>query len=238
MSEEKRLAFEASRAARVAALHERLTAPPESGGLPAAATAATASSSTAAAAAPSAAALTLEIGCGHGHFLAAYAAAHPGEYCVGVDLLTKRIGRALRKRDRAGLRNLDFFKADAFEFLEAMPDAARLARIFFLHPDPWPKLRHHKNRLVQTRLLDRLAALATPGVTRLHFRTDHGGYFEWTREKIAAHPAWRIVEGAPWPFEQETFFSKLLPDHQSLIAERTVDQGSPVAPSFPVVEPT
>jgi tRNA (guanine-N7-)-methyltransferase len=202
MSEEKRLEFEASRTARVAALREHLAAAPEAGGL------------------PPGAVLTLEIGCGHGHFLAAYAAAHPGEYCVGVDLITKRVERSLRKRDRGGLRNLDFFKADAFEFIEAMPDAARAATIFFIHPDPWPKLRHHKNRLIQTHLLDRLAALTTPGVSRLCFRTDHAGYFEWAHEKVGAHPAWRVLEGEPWPFEQETYFSKLLPEHQSLVAER------------------
>jgi tRNA (guanine-N7-)-methyltransferase len=202
MSEDKRLVVEAARVARVNALRARLSAAPEAGGV------------------PPGAALTLEIGCGHGHFLAAYAAARPENYCVGVDLLTKRIERALRKRDRAALRNLDFFKADAFEFLEALPDSTRLAEIFFLFPDPWPKTRHHKNRLIQVALLDRLAALSVAGNTRLHFRTDHADYFAWTREKLAAHPAWKLLEGEPWPFEQETFFSKILPSYQSLVAER------------------
>ena len=202
MSEDKRIEIEANRVARIAALNARLTAAPEAGGV------------------PPCAALTLEIGCGHGHFLAAYAAAHPANYCVGVDLLTKRIERGLRKRDRAGLRNLDFFKADAFEFLAAIPDNTRLAEIFFLFPDPWPKTRHHKNRLIQISLLDRLAALAVPGRTRLYFRTDHAGYFAWAGEMISAHPAWRILDGEPWPFEHETFFSNLLPEYQSLVAEQ------------------
>jgi tRNA (guanine-N7-)-methyltransferase len=202
MSEDKRIEIEATRAARIAALNARLTAAPESGGV------------------PPGAALTLEIGCGHGHFLAAYAAARPSNYCVGVDLLTKRIERSLRKRDRAALRNLDFFKADAFEFLAALPDSIRLAEIFFLFPDPWPKTRHHKNRLIQITLLDRLAALSVSGTTRLHFRTDHVGYFEWALEKVGGHPAWRVLDGEPWPFEHETFFSSILPDYQSFIAER------------------
>ncbi|MBQ8445047.1 MAG: methyltransferase domain-containing protein, partial [Opitutales bacterium] len=65
--------------------------------------------------------LTLEIGCGHGHFLAAYAQAFPQEFCLGLDLISKRIERANRKRELAGLTNLAFFKAEATERLLALP---------------------------------------------------------------------------------------------------------------------
>lgn len=197
MSEEVRAAIEAQRTARIAALRDYLT--PLLAGQPH---------------------LTLEIGCGHGHFLAAYAAAQPEKFCIGVDLLTKRIERGNRKRDRQGLANLDFIKAEANELLAAIPDNHRLSEIFFLFPDPWPKTRHHKNRLIQTALLDRLAALSLPGKTRLHFRTDHADYFTWSTDLLRAHPAWEILPEAPWPFEQETFFSQLLPEYQSLIAGR------------------
>ena len=195
MSEAIRAALEAQRAARIAALREYLT-PLLAGHSE----------------------FTLEIGCGHGHFLAAYAAAHPEKFCIGVDLLTKRIERGNRKRDRQGLANLDFIKAEAGELLAAIPAALRLAEIFFLFPDPWPKTRHHKNRLIQTALLDRLSTLSLPGKTRLHFRTDHADYFTWSADLLRAHPDWEILPDAPWPFEQETFFSQLLPDYQSLIA--------------------
>jgi len=164
--------------------------------------------------------LTLEIGCGHGHFLAAYATAFPQEFCLGFDLISKRIERANRKRELAELGNLAFFKAEATELLLALPEACRLGKIFFLFPDPWPKKRHHKNRLIQTEMLDRLANRAVAG-TRLHFRTDHAEYFEWSRELVDAHPLWKRLVDAPWPFEHETYFQKILPDaYQSLIAER------------------
>lgn len=164
-------------------------------------------------------ALTLEIGCGHGHFLAAYAAAFPQEFCVGLDLISKRIERANRKRELAGLANLAFFKAEATELLLALPEKCRLGKIFFLFPDPWPKKRHHKNRLIQTEMLDRLAARSVAG-TRLHFRTDHAEYFEWSRELVSAHPRWRPLPDAPWPFEHETYFQSILPDaYRSLVAE-------------------
>lgn len=164
--------------------------------------------------------LTLEIGCGHGHFLAAYAQTFPQEFCLGLDLISKRIERANRKRELAALANLAFFKAEATELLLALPEHCRLAKIFFLFPDPWPKKRHHKNRLIQPEMLDRLAAKASAG-TRLHFRTDHAEYFDWSREIIDAHPLWTRLPDAPWPFEHETYFQSILPDaHQSLIAER------------------
>lgn len=164
--------------------------------------------------------LTLEIGCGHGHFLAAYAQAFPQEFCVGLDLISKRIERAERKRERSGAGNLAFFKAEATEFMTALPERCRLGKIFLLFPDPWPKKRHHKNRLTRPEMLSALAERAPAG-TRLHFRTDHAEFFEWSRETVAAHPAWTLPPDAPWPFEHETYFQSILPDaYRSLVAER------------------
>ena len=82
--------------------------------------------------------LTLEIGCGHGHFLTAYAAAHPDLRCLGLDIANDRIARALRKRDRARLANLDFVHADADDLLSALPEEISLSQVFVLFPDPWP----------------------------------------------------------------------------------------------------
>src|SRR5476651_1270177 len=67
---------------------------------------------------PPKAEIVCEIGCGHGHFLAAYAAAHPDQICVGLDISGERIARAVRKRDRARLANLHFIHAEANEFLD------------------------------------------------------------------------------------------------------------------------
>lgn len=164
--------------------------------------------------------LTLEIGCGHGHFLAAYAAAFPQEFCLGLDLISKRIERANRKKELAALENLAFFKADANELLLALPETYRLGKIFFLFPDPWPKKRHHKNRLIQTAMLDALAQRSRTGA-RLHFRTDHAEYFAWSTELVDAHAAWKRLPDAAFPFERETYFQSILPDaYQSLVAER------------------
>jgi tRNA (guanine-N7-)-methyltransferase len=172
--------------------------------------------------------LTLEIGCGHGHYLNAFAAAHPGEFCVGIDLLADRIERAERKAKRARLANLAFVQAEAslflsalqaWEKLEGVPDdasaasvpfrAPRLGRVFVLFSDPWPKRRHWKHRVLQTSLLDALAALAVPGA-RLHFRTDHPDYFDYARDVVANHPRWSLTppDQEPWPFEYVSVFEE------------------------------
>lgn len=164
---------------------------------------------------------TLEIGCGHGHFLAACAAAFPSEFCVGLDLVSKRIERALRKKELGALQNLAFFKAEATEFLLALPPRCRFDKIFFLFPDPWPKKRHHKNRLIQREMLARLAEHTTAGA-QLFFRTDHEEYFAWTCALVDESDAWtRLGDDARWPFEHETYFQKILPDaYRSLVAVR------------------
>lgn len=160
-----------------------------------------------------------EVGCGHGHFLAAYAAKHPTELCVGVDITLDRIERGIRKRDRAKLANLHFIHADANVFLESLPDSAAFSAIFILFPDPWPKRRHHKNRIMQPEFLHAIAKRAGQG-TPLHFRTDHQDYFRDAAATVREHPDWEIV-AEPWPFEHLTVFQSRAPSHQSLTARRT-----------------
>src|SRR5687768_7454544 len=87
---------------------------------------------------------TWELGSGHGHFLTAFAQVHRDKCCIGVDIESDRIARAVRKRDRAQLENLFFLRADARLFLECLPERAAFSDLFILFPDPWPKLRHHK----------------------------------------------------------------------------------------------
>jgi len=163
--------------------------------------------------------ITFELGCGHGHWLAAYAAAHPGEYCVGIDLITHRVERSVRKQTLGKLDNVIFLKAEATEFLEALPEAVRLAKIFILYPDPWPKKKHHKNRFISADNLGLLASRAAGGA-RLHFRTDNADYFAWTGEHLAAHPQWQIEPEAIWPFEQKTFFEERMKDRRDVFARR------------------
>ena len=117
----------------------------------------------------------LEIGCGHGHFLAAYAAAHPKQFCVGIDLNNKRLQKSDKKREKRELNNLHFLKAEAREFIEALDPNVRLNRIFILFPDPWPKKRHTKRRLIKPDFVKLIGQKLAPG-GRIYLATDFEVY--------------------------------------------------------------
>ena len=164
--------------------------------------------------------VTLEIGCGHGHYLTAYAAAHPEEPCVAIDIIEDRLERAARKSERAGVNNITWLRASAEDLLAVWPAEVKLGpRIFILFPDPWPKRRHWKNRLIQAPFLEELAERTEPGA-ELCFRTDHAPYFLWARDVLSEHPRWKIDPAAPWPMEVETVFQARAPAYQSLMARR------------------
>ena len=168
-------------------------------------------------------ALTLEIGCGHGHFLAAYAAKHRDEHCVALDIIVDRLERAQRKTDAAGLTNVTWLRTSAEDFLEALPDEVVFnRRIFVLFPDPWPKRKHWKNRLIQNSFLDQMANHAAPK-TQICFRTDYGPYFDSAAEIIQTHDKWEVRSPEDWPFEQETVFEARADSHQSLVATRAAE---------------
>ncbi len=163
--------------------------------------------------------ILFEAGCGHGHWLTDYAAAHPGQTCVGIDLISLRIRKARAKRDKRALPNLHFFKAELGEFLEVLPRRIRFDLTVLLFPDPWPKARHHRRRMVQPGFLDEVAARTDPG-GRFCFRSDDRPYYDWTVEHLEAHPAWEIDPGATWPHEMETYFQSLMDEYFSVIARR------------------
>lgn len=158
----------------------------------------------------------LEIGAGHGHFLTAYAATHPEVVCVGIDIIGERVERALRKRDRAGLVRLHFLHGEARLFLETLPSHARAAKVFILFPDPWPKKRHHKHRVIQPSFLSLLRSRLRDDA-ELFFRTDHRAYFEYAHATLDAHPEWQLTDSR-WPFEYESVFQQRAQLHYSLSA--------------------
>jgi tRNA (guanine-N7-)-methyltransferase len=160
-----------------------------------------------------------EVGSGHGHFLTAYAGAHPDQICIGIDITSDRIARADKKRDRARLGNLHFVRADADDFLAVMPDRARFISIFILFPDPWPKRRHHKNRVVKEEFLT-ASAKKSRRDSKLYFRTDHEPYYREVCALLNAHQSWSDPETQQWPFDEATVFEKRAERHFSLVAKR------------------
>ncbi|CAI8292789.1 MAG: tRNA (guanine-N(7)-)-methyltransferase [Opitutia bacterium UBA7350] len=163
--------------------------------------------------------IVFEAGCGHGHWLTAYAAAHPEQCCVGIDLIARRIRKAQEKCSKRNLPNLHFFKAELGEFLEILAPSLRFEMTILLFPDPWPKVRHHRRRMVQTAFLDKLAERTYSGGC-FCFRSDDRTYFDWTTEHLQMHPEWGIDPTGDWPYERETYFQKMMAQYYSVLAYR------------------
>ena len=163
-------------------------------------------------------AISWELGCGHGHFLTKFASLHPERFFIGIDLLGDRLRKAGRKQAVGGVTNLRFVKAEADEFLACLSPAIKIEEAVILFPDPWPKRRHHKNRIIQDAFLEKLAHHMAPG-GRLYFRTDHEPYLVWTHDKLSLHQSWKLLPDAPWILEEQTVFQARAASFGSLVAE-------------------
>ena len=160
--------------------------------------------------------VNLEIGCGHGHWLTSLASSNKNELFVGIDLLSKRIRKADRKKELAYLDNVFFLKAEASEFLEALPKKIHIKNTFVMYPDPWPKKRHHKNRLIQDSFLCLLHDKSIKE-SKLFFKTDHKAYFEWTKQIISESASWELGS-EEWPHNASSFFDDLFESSNSCSA--------------------
>jgi tRNA (guanine-N7-)-methyltransferase len=129
----------------------------------------------------------LEIGFGMGDTTADIAAAHPGNDYLCVEVHTPGVGSLLYRLAATGLANVRVIQHDAVEVLERMiaPDALDGVHVFF--PDPWPKKRHHKRRLIQPPLVALLASRMKPGAY-LHVATDWEDYAGRILEVLSAEP--------------------------------------------------
>ena len=130
----------------------------------------------------------LEIGFGMGETTALIAEAHPENNYLGIEVHTPGVGSLLKLIDEAKLDNLRLIQHDAVEVLDHMiaPGALAGAHIFF--PDPWPKKRHHKRRLIQSAFVALLASRLAPGAY-LHAATDWEEYAEQILAVFVAEPA-------------------------------------------------
>ena len=156
--------------------------------------------------------LSLEIGFGNGDNLLGLARAHPERDYLGVEVHRPGVGRLLLAVARDGLENVRVICHDAVEVLAAQIAPATLAEILILFPDPWPKKRHHKRRLVQREFVDLAASRLEPGGV-LRLATDWEPYAHAMLEVLSAAPLLantadsgtfipRPAERAPTRFEQ------------------------------------
>lgn len=162
---------------------------------------------------------TFELGCGKGHYLSSYGLAFPKEICIGIDIISSRVRDSRKKVEKNATDNVYFFKAEGNEFLEALPKGKKFHKIIIMFPDPWPKKRHHKHRIIQTGFMKDMYDNAEEGAM-FYFRTDSVEYFDWTKNIVEQSGIWEILVGENLPFEEETQFQKYMDSWQTLVAKK------------------
>ena len=129
----------------------------------------------------------LEIGFGMGESTAQIAAEHPQNDYIGIEVHTPGVGGLLRLIEARQLTNIRIIQHDAVEVVTHMIPAVRLSGIHVFFPDPWPKKRHHKRRLLQPAFVHLLATRLQPGGT-LHVATDWEEYAVQILQVLSAEP--------------------------------------------------
>jgi tRNA (guanine-N7-)-methyltransferase len=140
----------------------------------------------------------LEIGFGGGEHLAAQAAAHPHIGLIGCEPFMSGVARLLSLIEAQGLANVRLFTDDARLLMQALPGGC-LERIFVLFPDPWPKTRHHKRRIVNPASAAEFARLLQPG-GEVRLATDDMGYARAMLLALRGCPqlAWQATRPSDW----------------------------------------
>jgi tRNA (guanine-N7-)-methyltransferase len=151
--------------------------------------------------------LEVELGCGDASFLVELAQQHPEKNFIGVERLLGRIAKLDRKGRRAGLKNLRGVRIESAYFLQYLlpPHSAEAIHVYF--PDPWPKKRHHKNRLINEGFPALARAALAPGGT-VFLRTDDAPYFLQMTEVFGADKHFQKIETPADLVELLTDFEK------------------------------
>ena len=139
----------------------------------------------------------VEIGSGTGTSTAAMAPKEADTNIIAVELYKPGLAKLLGQIEREGIENIRMIRGDGIEVMMRMfePETLDGIRVFF--PDPWPKARHHKRRIIQSGTLNLFASRLKKGGV-LHVATDHAGYAEWIEELVEVESS-LDYKGWPWP---------------------------------------
>ncbi len=142
--------------------------------------------------------VTLEIGFGGGEHLLHLARRFPDEGFIGAEPFLNGVAKTLNGISNDGLKNIRIHHGDVSMVLQALPDAC-LERIYILYPDPWPKPRHYKRRLIQEEFIAELFRVLKPNA-ELRFASDIVSYVDWALARILRHGGflWRANSAADW----------------------------------------
>lgn len=151
---------------------------------------------------PRAQPLEVELGSGDGSFLVEYASRHPDRNLLGIERLLGRARKLDRKSRRAGLANLSVIRIESSYFLEFLlpKNCAEAIHVYF--PDPWPKRRHWRHRLINARFPLLASEALKPGGC-VFLRTDNPEYFQQMRDVFSSSPLFEVI-GTPLELAQIT----------------------------------
>jgi tRNA (guanine-N7-)-methyltransferase len=135
----------------------------------------------------------VEIGFGNGESLVELAAANPGQNFLGIEVHDPGVGHCLLQAEAAEIHNLKVVVHDAIEVLKYQVPAGSLSRVNLYFPDPWPKKRHHKRRIVQPDFVNLIADRLADGGT-LHVATDWANYAEHIDEILSRSDRFKCIE--------------------------------------------
>lgn len=138
----------------------------------------------------------LEIGSGKGEFISSYAAMHPEYNLLGLEAADKRIINILKKLSPLKHPNVRLMRLFVDPSLSSIFAPESISGVFIQHPDPWPKRKHHRRRLIQEDFLSALAHILVPGA-QVQVSTDHAGYAAWILEEFLASPCFISVYDDP-----------------------------------------
>jgi tRNA (guanine-N7-)-methyltransferase len=137
--------------------------------------------------------LEIELGSGDGSFLVNYTKLHPERNFLGIERLLGRLRKLDRKGLRAGLANLRGMRIESAYFLEYMVPPGSVSALHIYFPDPWPKRKHRKNRLVNAQFTEVARQALTMGGV-VYLRTDDEDYFSQMVREFAANVAFQLIE--------------------------------------------
>lgn len=164
--------------------------------------------------------LSLEIGCGTGHFIVERARNHPGRNYLAIDIFNRGCYKTCRKLEEEGIVNVRVARAEARHFLSHYLAPASLGEIFINCPDPWPKKRHRRRRLVNAEFL-RLASDILRPDGAFYFSSDVADYAEEVARLLEGSPDYLRAAAAPVMAD--------LPDYpRSKYMLRALEQGEPM----------
>ncbi len=166
----------------------------------------------------------LEVGFGSGEHLAHRAVQNPDILFIGCEVYENGIAKLLEKVNDSNLKNIRIFNYDARLLLQELPENS-LDRVFILFPDPWPKKKHHKRRVINQQTLEMLRRVMKDGAM-LNIATDHDNYAEWIMVHMAIHG------GFEWNAENHADWQSLPPDHITTRYQHKSLAGRPVFLNF------